>query len=153
MLMIVGAITPFVMAAAIQGIMAFTIVWLFCRYDVLTMIISLMVYVMIPEVAGLFCTGSASHIQNGIIILGGGVAVYLGALILLFRKNALHDFEEITPIFAKHISERQRMQQELEIAYRANELFTKMRSVPSSNSIFVHAAYRPWKSAVIIMIS
>jgi sigma-B regulation protein RsbU (phosphoserine phosphatase) len=116
MFMIIGAIMPFGMAVVIQGIMAFIIVWLFCQYDVLTMIISLMVYVMIPEVAGLFCTGSMSHIQSGIIILGGGVAVFLGAFSLLFRKNAINDFEEIAPIFAKHISERQRMQQELEIA-------------------------------------
>jgi phosphoserine phosphatase RsbU/P len=116
MFMIAGAMTPFIMAVAIQGIMAFIIVWLFCQYDVLTMIISLMVYVMIPEVAGLFCTGSESHIQSGIIILGGSAVVFLGAFSLLFRKNVVIDFDEITPIFAKHISERQRMQQELEIA-------------------------------------
>ena len=40
-----------------------------------------------------------------------------------FRKNEITDFDSIVPVFARHITERQRLQQELEIARQVQMSF------------------------------
>ena len=112
----VGRMEPIFAALGIQSVIAFITVWIFYKYDGLAALICLTVYSLLPEATGLFFAGNPVYTSAGMIILIAGSLVFLTSLILCFRKNAIQDFSEIAPAFAKHISERQRLQQELEIA-------------------------------------
>ncbi len=57
--------------------------------------------------------------------------LYFVYLLLLFRKDKVTDFEKITPQFAKYISERQRLQGELDVARKV-----QMSFLPSKNPKF-----------------
>jgi serine phosphatase RsbU (regulator of sigma subunit) len=49
--------------------------------------------------------------------------LFIGSLVAQFRKKEITDFESITPAFVRHITERQRLQQELEIARQVQMSF------------------------------
>jgi phosphoserine phosphatase RsbU/P len=108
--------SPLAISFGIQAFIALIAVLVFYKYDGLTALLALIVYALLPEVAGLFCTGNSSYTDSGMIILIAGLIFFIGAIILCFRKSTIQDFDEIAPVFAKHITERQRLQQELEIA-------------------------------------
>jgi hypothetical protein len=107
---------PIAAALVIQTIGALFMVWVFYQYDGLTALLALIVSAVIPEAAGLFCAGNPTYTESGLFIVIIISLMYAVSLILCFRKSTIHDFDEISPVFAKHITERQRLQQELEIA-------------------------------------
>ena len=114
---------PIGAALIIQTIYAFFMVWIFYQYDGLTALLALIISTVIPEAAGLFCAGNPSYTESGLFIVIISSLIYATSLILCFRKSTIYDFDEIAPAFAKHITERQRLQQELEIARKVQMSF------------------------------
>jgi phosphoserine phosphatase RsbU/P len=91
-------------------------VWSFYRYDALTAFMSLYAFKVLEETAGLFVVGNSAYTLSGWIVIGVLGAIVVAGLASQMRKREITDFNEIMPAFAKHITERQRLQQELEIA-------------------------------------
>ena len=127
-----GNIEPIGAAFAVKTIVAFLIVLTYYRYDGLTALLALIVYTILPDTAGLLYAGNPSYAESGFIIVFVCSLVFAVALLLCFRKSTITDFDAIAPAFAKHITERQRLQQELEIARNVQMSFLpkKNPSIP-----------------------
>ncbi len=89
---------------------------LFNYYDVLTALISLVIFNIIDIGISLFTSGNTYYLNSGyyLILVFALAAAFL--IIGLFTRDKVTEYESITPAFVKNITERQRMQRELEIA-------------------------------------
>lgn len=107
-------------------------VWTFVHYDALASFLSLFTFNIAQNVAGLFIAGNTTYTSSAItlVILTGIVLVL--AIAMAYRKEESVDFDEITPAFARHITERQRLQQELEIARSVQMSFLPKKNPVSS---------------------
>jgi hypothetical protein len=124
-------VQPLSAGIAIQLGMAAIVVWSFVRYDVLTSFLALWMFTITKETATLLFTGNPAYMGSAFMLLGLLVVMILISLLTLYRKNEITDFDSITPAFARHISERQRLQQELEIARQV-----QMSFLPKTNPKF-----------------
>ncbi len=89
---------------------------LFNYLDVLAALISLIIYHIIDIGVSLFTSGNAYYLNSGYYLI---LVFFLAAIFLiigLFTKDKVSSYDSITPAFVKNITERQRMQRELEIA-------------------------------------
>ena len=121
-------LAPLWMGILIHACVAAVTVWGFYRYDALVAFLSLYTFTVFQETAGLLLSGNSSYTGSGYIVIGLFAVLLLAGLASQVRKKEITDFDVITPAFAKHITERQRLQQELEIA-RA----VQMSFLPKSN--------------------
>ncbi len=89
---------------------------LFYYYDVLTALTALIVFNIIDIGVSLFTSGNSYYVNAGYYL----VLVFILFIVFLsfgiLTKDKITDFDSITPAFVKNITERQRMQRELEIA-------------------------------------
>jgi serine phosphatase RsbU (regulator of sigma subunit) len=123
-----GHLFPLLIGVVIQSLVAAVWVWTFHRYDALAAFISLYTFTIVQEAAGLFVVGNPTYSDSGYIIVGVLGALLVGSLATLARKKEITEFDAMTPAFARHITERQRLQQELEIARTV-----QMSFLPKSN--------------------
>lgn len=124
-------IQPLSAGIAVQLGVAAIVVWSFVRYDVLTSFLTLWMFTITKETATLFFTGNPWYTGSAFMVLGLLVVLMVISLLSLYRKTEITDFDSITPAFARHISERQRLQQELEIARQV-----QMSFLPKTNPKF-----------------
>ncbi len=107
---------PFSIEMIVSVLVSAISVWTFYRFDALAAFLSLFTVSAAQEAAGLFAVGNPTYDSSGLILVSVTGVVLAVAVVMAFRKNEITDFDEITPAFARHITERQRLQQELEIA-------------------------------------
>ena len=91
-------------------------VWGFYQYDALTAFMSLFAFKVVEEAGGLLVVGNSAYTVSGWLVIGVLGAIVVAGLASQMRKREITDFDGIMPAFARHITERQRLQQELEIA-------------------------------------
>ena len=97
----------------IIGLMFF----LFYQYfDVLAVLLALSVFTILDTGISLFTSGNASYTISGYYLVVFFILLAGWFITGLFTKDKIIDFDSITPAFVKNITERQRMQRELEIA-------------------------------------
>jgi sigma-B regulation protein RsbU (phosphoserine phosphatase) len=125
-----GHIYPIPAGLVIQAFVASVSIWVFYRYDALAALLSMASFYVVQETAGLFSVGNPVYASSGFFMLGLFGFVLAGSVAMLYRKEEITDFDDIVPAFVRHISERQRMQQELEIA-RA----VQMSFLPKANPV------------------
>ena len=112
----VGTLTPVWLGYLNLFLFGTVTVWSFYRYDALTAFMSLYTFKVLEETAGLLVVGNSAYTVSGWLVIGVLGALVVAGLASQMRKREVTDFDEIMPAFAKHITERQRLQQELEIA-------------------------------------
>lgn len=88
----------------------------FSTFDLLSAIISLSVYHILDLGISLFTSGNSWYWNSGYYLIAVFIILFILLLIALFTKDKITDFDSITPAFVKNITERQRLQRELEIA-------------------------------------
>jgi hypothetical protein len=88
----------------------------FNYYDLLSTLMALIVYNIIDVGISLFTSGNTYYLNSGyyLVLVFLLLAVFLS--ISMFTKDKITDYDSITPEFVKNITERQRLQRELEIA-------------------------------------
>ncbi|HEX9614426.1 MAG TPA: PP2C family protein-serine/threonine phosphatase, partial [Bacteroidota bacterium] len=118
-----GELYPFGISLVAETILAGVFVWTLYRFDALTSYLSIVCFAVIREGGLLVVSGHPTYEASGIgmILAAGALAVV--SVAVQFRKNEIADFEAITPAFARHITERQRLQQEIEIARQVQVSF------------------------------
>ncbi len=89
---------------------------LFHYYDILAALIALIVYHIIDIGVSLFTSGNPYYLNSGYYLILVLVLFAVFLVIGLFTRDKVTDFDFITPAFVKNVTERQRMQRELEIA-------------------------------------
>ncbi len=125
-----GHLLPLSAGILIQTAVSAVSIWLYYRFDALASLVSLFVYAAIQETAGLLTAGNASFVSSGYVMIWILGIVVIVALVTLYRRNEITDFEDIAPVFARHITERQHLQQELEIARSV-----QMSFLPKTNPV------------------
>jgi len=118
-----GEVFPLGVGIVVELLLAGIFVWTLYQFDALTSFLSLFSFAVIREAGGLFLSGHPTYEASGIgmVLFFGIIAVV--SVAVQFRKTEVTDFQDITPAFAKHITERQRLQQELEIARQVQMSF------------------------------
>lgn len=104
------------------------LIWSYCRYDALVAFWAMITFVIAQEAGGLFVAGASVFAVSAWTIAGLFTMLFVLSVASLFRRKEITDFDMITPAFAKHITERQRLQQEFEIAKNVQLSF-----LPKSN--------------------
>ena len=118
-----GDLFPLAASLIIQTIVALVFVWSFYRFDALTSFLGLAMFSIIQGGGTLFVVGHPAYESSGIGMLLFFSLLFVGSLAIQFRKKEIADFDTITPVFVRHITERQRLQQELEIARQVQMSF------------------------------
>ncbi len=101
---------------------------LFNYYDVLAALIALVIYHIIDIGVSLFTSGNPYYLNSGYYLILVIVLLAVFLIIGLFTKDKTIDYNSITPAFVKNITERQRMQRELEIARDVQMSFLPVKS-------------------------
>ncbi|MBI3586354.1 MAG: PP2C family protein-serine/threonine phosphatase [Ignavibacteriales bacterium] len=121
-------IQPLPIGMGIEFAVGILVVWTFYQYDALAAFIALFTYTVAQNTAALMNVGHPVLAGSGYTLIGFFGLLLIGSVASLYRKNKITDFDSITPAFARHITERQRLQQELEIARQV-----QMSFLPKSN--------------------
>lgn len=111
-----SSIEPLSVGGLIETLSTLVVVWAFYRFDIVTGFIALFTATAVEPALTLFNVGSAAHLYSGYIFLAGFALLAGYALITLYTKDRISDFQRIAPVYVKNITERQRLQRELEIA-------------------------------------
>ena len=91
-------------------------VWIYYKYDLLTSMCSLTIFFITLEGLALLNTGHVSYSSSAHSLLVFLVLIILYGCTAILSKDKILDLDDITPSFARNITERERLQRELEIA-------------------------------------
>jgi phosphoserine phosphatase RsbU/P len=109
-------ISPLYASVAIEVVIGFLLVWLFYRFDLLTVLTGIIVYYLVLSGTSLFYQQDATFLYSGYFIASVLILLAGLSIVTLYTRDNIKDYQNITPVFVKNITERQRMQRELEIA-------------------------------------
>lgn len=127
-------VTPIPALLIVQFLVSCGILWLLFKYDVLTAGISFFTFVFWEAVASFFFIGSEVMFYTA----AGFTVVFLAAFVyglrVQFTKDPEIDDEGIAPTYAKHITERQRLKGEIEIAHSV-QFSLLPKSIPSHDGL------------------
>jgi sigma-B regulation protein RsbU (phosphoserine phosphatase) len=110
------AFNPYLLGFLLEWVSRAVVVWVLYKWDVLAAFVALVmaaslsampVFLRSPD-AAVFLSGQTVLLLFGLVVLASWVGV--------LTRNRVSDVEAITPAFARHISERERLQEELKIA-------------------------------------
>jgi hypothetical protein len=124
-------IYPYYISITWRMLLGVIIVWLYYKYDLLTSIISLTIFFMTLEGLALLNMRHASYSSSAHALLVFLTLIILYGCTAIFSKDKILNLDDITPSFAKNITERERLQRELEIAKEVQLSF-----LPSTNPEF-----------------
>jgi phosphoserine phosphatase RsbU/P len=110
------SIYPIYAAAGIELLIGLVLILIFYRYDLLSALVAVAIYNLVLSSGVLIYQQDATFLNSGYFIAIVLIIILLFAVVSLFTKDKIKDFQNITPVFVKNITERQRMQRELEIA-------------------------------------
>ncbi|MEL6821257.1 MAG: PP2C family protein-serine/threonine phosphatase [Calditrichota bacterium] len=116
------------------------LVWTFYRYNILTTFIAVFVVNLLTPGIAFFYTGATDISGYALLGLLGAAVTYGSAT--LFTKDRVSDFKRLAPVYTKNISERERMQKELEIARNVQMSFLP-HSNPTLKSLDVASRCEP----------
>ncbi|MGH1366955.1 MAG: PP2C family protein-serine/threonine phosphatase [Calditrichia bacterium] len=107
-------VEPFGMDFLISFLPMFLLVWSFYRYNIITAFVGIFTMNLLTPGLALLYTGSNDI--SGYLLLGSFAGALVYGVVTLFTKDRVSDFKRLAPVYTKNISERERMQKELEIA-------------------------------------
>lgn len=111
-----GTFRPLYIGIPINIILGCILTYIFIKYDYLTAFISVFIFYSLSIAVSYFYIDTNVIGYSHIIFFSIISFIYIIGIFSLFSKQYVVDLEAITPKFAKHISERQRLQGELQVA-------------------------------------
>jgi sigma-B regulation protein RsbU (phosphoserine phosphatase) len=127
-----GHLHPYSIAILVSVLVGAVSVWTFYRFDALAAFVCMFTLNTAQETAGLFLAGNATYYNSAIILVLLTAVAVIVAIAMTIREKEIADIDEIAPAFARHITERQRLQQELEIARNVQMSFLPKKNPVSS---------------------
>ncbi|MCZ7557881.1 MAG: PP2C family protein-serine/threonine phosphatase [Bacteroidia bacterium] len=110
------ALQPLWSGIALTLLPALVVILLFVSADVMAGISGLSAGLIVHKGGLLLLPWNTAYQSEGMLLLAVGLAMLLFAVLALVTRDTVSDFEKIAPRFQRHISERQRLSRELEIA-------------------------------------
>ncbi|MBR9974843.1 MAG: PP2C family protein-serine/threonine phosphatase [Bacteroidetes bacterium] len=92
------------------------LVWLFVETDLLTALAALVVFGILNDGVIFFLPGNAAWSTEAMQVAGVLAAIPIWGIVAMLVPDRVTDYDSITPRFQRHITERQRLTRELEIA-------------------------------------
>ena len=126
-----GMIYPVYVGFIIESLAAGLLVWSFYRYDALSAFWALFIFSILDMFLSLLHNGQQDFTFSVYIFFFVFAATLIYAGLTFISRDKVRNYEEIEPVISKHISERQRMQQELEIAREV-----QMSFLPHQDPVF-----------------
>ena len=109
-------IHPISVGVLIEGVSTFLIIWSFYRYDLLTSFMAMFTSVSLEPALSLFTLGHPDYLFSGYTYAVLFLFLIGYAVTTLFTRDRVTDFKRLMPAYVKNITERERLQRELEIA-------------------------------------
>jgi serine phosphatase RsbU (regulator of sigma subunit) len=114
---------PVPLGVLVYSLSCVVLVYALYRFDVLTAFIAVISFSIVNDADVLLASAHPTYTSSGYFLLGiGGLAMAWG-FIAAGTKDTVVDFDSIAPAFARFISERQRLRQELVIARQVQMSF------------------------------
>jgi len=123
-----GHIQPVYAGISIETVAALVVVVAFVRYDVLAGTVALVTHLTLADGLSLFLVGGSGFVESGYLLIAVMGVILLWSFVSMATGDRVHDLDSITPAFARNITERQRLQQELEIARQVQMSFLPKES-------------------------
>jgi phosphoserine phosphatase RsbU/P len=111
-----GGTVPVAAGVGIGTLVALVLSWGFYKFDALASLASFVTMNLLMVVPAFFTVGTESCVQSGYLLATGMMGVAILGVVGMLTRDSTVDLESITPAFVKHITERERLQRELEIA-------------------------------------
>lgn len=127
------SIHPLILGIIVEVIIGLFLILVYYKFDVLTTLIAILSFDSLNTGLSLFTSGNITYIQSGYIFIGLILLSVIFSTIALFTEDKITEYESITPAFEKNISERQRLQRELEIARDVQMSFLPTKSPQFKN--------------------
>ncbi|HEX9006817.1 MAG TPA: PP2C family protein-serine/threonine phosphatase [Bacteroidota bacterium] len=116
-------VSPFYVGVVVAALPYLVLAWLFLTGDVLALITGTWAFAIVGVLPVLFAAQSATLAGSGVAILVLMLLLAAWAIAGMLTRDPTVDIEAISPAFVQHISERQRLQRELEIAREVQQSF------------------------------
>ena len=100
----------------------------FYKTDFITILLAAIIFPIIVSGYSLFATGNSFYSASGYVLISIFVLLLVYGIWAFITKDRQVDLEAIVPAFAKNITERERMQRELEIARDVQMSFLPRRA-------------------------
>lgn len=111
-----GLVSPYYYSILIHFFIGAIVLYLFLKHDIFTALFSLFTFSFLINFLSLFYQKNPAFVHLQYIPLFIIVVILIYAVATLSTKNLITDLHSIVPVYAVHITERQRLQRELEIA-------------------------------------
>jgi sigma-B regulation protein RsbU (phosphoserine phosphatase) len=111
-----GSILPFGIDLLVELIIGMVLIYMFIQFNLFTVLISVFTYAILSSGIMYFFVESPDFTESLWLLITIAAIPVIIAIISLFTKDKLNDIESITPAFAKNVTERQRLQGEIEAA-------------------------------------
>lgn len=141
-LFVIGGIHPWYFGIGIEMIAFLPLIIVFVKVDILATFFAFFAYYLLDELYSLIWLGGDFYGIHliGIILIVALVILY--AIYTVISKDKVLDPDAIKPAFARHITERQRLQGELEIAHDV-QMSMLPRSNPDISGISIASKCKP----------
>jgi phosphoserine phosphatase RsbU/P len=111
-----GEINPSYVNILVDIITGLIIVWIYYKYDVLASIITVSSLLLTSQGLILLSAGHATYALSAYVLIFVLALIIVYGFIAFLSGKVNVDVDDITPAFVKNITERERLQRELEIA-------------------------------------
>lgn len=108
---------PAVSGILIAAVYAAIFIWIFYRFDIVSAYLTVMTFSLTGIAATLLLSGNDFYTGEGILLIAiMGILLVIG-IVSLYTPDRVTNYDDIAPVYQKYISERERLQRELEIAH------------------------------------
>ncbi len=111
-----GSIRPFEIDFIVEFILALILIYSFVQFNLFMAVIAIFTYSMLTSGIAYFYIESADFSSSLWYFLFLAALPVIFGIISIFTKDRLEDIDSITPAFVKNVTERQRLQGEIEAA-------------------------------------
>ncbi|MBN1301526.1 MAG: PP2C family protein-serine/threonine phosphatase [Melioribacteraceae bacterium] len=118
-----GYYNPYWLSVIVEFFFGLAFIYIFINYGLFTSLISIFSFSYLIVAVSYFFIGNPDYDTAQIYFLLIGAAVLSFAAVSMYTKDRLQDYYSITPVFAKNITERQRLQGEIQAAKKIQESF------------------------------
>jgi len=109
-------IEPIQFGFLVYGLISLVIVWTFYKFDILSAFFLLFTFITLDFGIAFFYVGDVALVTSGWFLIAGLILTLAYASWAIFSKDKTIDINALMPAFVEHITERERLQKELEIA-------------------------------------
>jgi phosphoserine phosphatase RsbU/P len=120
-------ILPFGIGVFATIVLGVVLIFIYYRFDALTTFLTFFTFIVVYKGIPLFFSGNDYLLGEGLQLVALAAVTGTVAIASLFTKDTVTDYEAIAPAFQRYISERERMQRELEIAHDVQMSFLPKR--------------------------